>query len=48
MNAKLVVPLKISVAPVLSFVRMRAEEAGAWMSDRVTVRQADTAGEIWE
>jgi hypothetical protein len=45
---KVVVPENIRVAPVLSLVRTRALEAGAWMSERVMDMHAATAGEICE
>ena len=46
MNAKLVVPEKVTAAPVLSFVRMMALLAGAWILSNVIDMHAATAGEI--
>jgi hypothetical protein len=45
-NSKLVVPKKVTEAPVWSFVRIIALLAGAWMLSRVIDMQAATAGEI--
>jgi hypothetical protein len=47
-NPKLVVPEKVTEAPVLSFVRIIALLAGAWMLSRVIDIQAAAAGEIWD
>ena len=47
-NPKLVVPEKVTEAPVLSFVRIMALLAGAWILSRVMDIQAATAGEIWD
>ena len=46
MNPKLVVPENVTAAPVLSFVRIMALLAGAWMLSRVIDMHAATAGEI--
>jgi hypothetical protein len=45
-NSKLVVPEKVTTAPVCSFVRIIALLAGAWMLSKVMDMQAATAGEI--
>ena len=46
MNAKLVVPEKVTEAPILSLVRMIALLAGAWILSSVIDIQAATAGDI--
>lgn len=48
MNAKLVVPSKVTEAPVFSLVRINALLAGACIPDRVMSMHAATAGEIWD
>lgn len=48
MNPKLVVPEKVTAAPVLSFVKIMALLAGAWILSRVMDMHAATAGEIWD
>lgn len=45
-NAKLVFPENVTVAPVLSLVRIIALLAGAWMLSNVMDMQAATAGDI--
>ena len=48
MNAKLVVPSKVTEAPVFSLVRINALLAGACIPDRVMSMHVATAGEIWD
>jgi hypothetical protein len=47
-NAKLVVPSNVTLAPVFSFVRIKALLAGAVIPERVMSMHAATAGEIWD
>ena len=46
MKAKLVVPSKVTDAPVFSLVRMIALLVGAWISESVISMHAATAGDI--
>jgi hypothetical protein len=45
-NSKLVVPEKVTEAPVFSLVRIIALLAGAWILSNVRDMHAATAGEI--
>jgi hypothetical protein len=47
-NSKLVVPEKVTEAPVFSLVRIIALLAGAWILSNVRDMHAATAGEIWD